>query len=88
VSAATAIPVRQTYLLSELAYPLDNALALIGSVFYKKCLGPELQAWVAVFLDDVQRWQCDASDALRLVVSRFLDNWSSQINGTLYVSKE
>jgi hypothetical protein len=77
--------VRETYLLPELAYPLDNALALVCSVFYKKCLSPELQAGVAVFLDDVQMWHYDASNTLGLVVPRLLDNWRGQIVGQSYM---
>jgi hypothetical protein len=42
------------YLLSQLAYPLNNAFALVCTVFYKQCLRPKLQAWVTVFLDDVK----------------------------------
>jgi len=43
-----------TYLFSQLAYPLDNALALVCSVLDEQRLRPQLQAWVAVFLDNVQ----------------------------------
>ena len=46
-----------TYLFSQLAYPLNNALALIRPVLNKQCLCPEFEARVTVFLDDVERGQ-------------------------------
>jgi hypothetical protein len=42
-----------TYLFSELADPLYNALALVCSVLDEQCLRPKLETWVTVFLDDV-----------------------------------
>jgi hypothetical protein len=48
-----------TYLFSQLAYPRNNALTLIRPVLNKERLCPELEAWVAVFLDDVESGEGD-----------------------------
>jgi hypothetical protein len=43
-----------TYLFSELADPLYNALALVCPILDEQCLRPELEARIAVLLDHVQ----------------------------------
>jgi hypothetical protein len=53
VSTSTSSPGIKAYLFAELAYPLNDALALVCSVFHEQCLCPQLEAWVAVLLDDV-----------------------------------
>jgi hypothetical protein len=64
----------RTYLLPQLAYPLDNALALIRAILHQQRLGPKLEAGLTVFLNDIERGLGDAAHALALVVARLLNN--------------
>lgn len=66
-----------SYLFSELAYPLNKTLALVGSVFHKQCLRPQLQARLSVLLDNVERRQRNRPYALGLVISRLLHHCST-----------